>query len=53
MPDALGCSDEIRGLRVEDVGYEALRVAVVEREKRGLYLDHDAMPWLERVVYVW
>jgi len=43
VPDLLCGLDVVDRLGVEDVGYEGLRVAVVEREECGLHLHHEAM----------
>src|SRR5665213_629147 len=51
MPDALRCLLIVAGFGVEDVRHEALRIAVVEREERRLYLHHDAMSALDGVVH--
>src|SRR5215472_13138930 len=50
VPDALRSPVKIRCLGGEDVRHKRLRVAVVEREERGLHLHHDAMTRLECVV---
>src|SRR4051812_25930916 len=43
---------EIRGLCLENVRDERLRIAVGQRKPRALNLDHDAMALLERVIDV-
>ena len=43
MADALRCGLIIRRLGVEDVGHEALRIAVIKREQARLHLHHDAV----------
>src|SRR5277367_2869112 len=49
--DALRGFYVVGGLGVKNVGDEGLRVAVVEREERGLHLNHDAMAGEEDVVH--
>ena len=52
VPDALRRFRIVRSLRVENVRYESLWVAIVEREQCGLHLHHDAVSGLEGVVHI-
>ncbi len=50
--DGVSCFDEILGRRFEDIIDVLLRVAVDQRKPAALHVDHDAMPFLERVTNV-
>src|SRR5260370_4464374 len=48
--DALLGGLEVRLLRLEDVGYVLLRIAVDQRKPRALHLDHDSVALTKAVV---
>ena len=53
MVDPLRSLLVVAGFGPEDIGYEGLRIAVIEREPAGLDLHHDAVAGQEDVIRIW